>query len=490
MLITFLKHQFTAFRRSRNTGTSIAVQIVMALLILYFLLLAIGVGFLMNMVIQKLYPGSDSVYVFNGFIIYYFLLDFIIRIQFQELPTLAVQPYLHLNIKRKEIVRFLNIKGILTALNLFPLFIFIPFILTKISAGFGANVSLFYVTGLLGLIAFNNYLVLYVKRKSIARFSYLVAGVSIVAALGALEFFHVISLTAIANSIFQAFVQYPVIALVFPVMAVVIIQINSSYLYRNLYIEELRSSNKAKASTEYSFLNRFGRTGELAALELKLILRHKRSKSVLYMGFLFLAYGFLFYKPELLETNQFSMMLFSAIFITGIFIIMYGQFMFAWQSQHFDGLLANKIDFKNFIKAKFLLFTIASVLVTLLSTFYGFMSWKLVLLHICAFLYNLGIGAVLVLLFACYNYKRLDLSKGGSFNWQGTGATQWILGFPLLLIPIGIYVPFGMADKPFWGILTVGMLGLISLLMRNFWVNVITRIFIKQRYKIAEGFRE
>jgi hypothetical protein len=28
------------------------------------------------------------------------------------------------------------------------------------------------------------------------------------------------------------------------------------------------------------------------------------------------------------------------------------------------------------------------------------------------------------------------------------------------------------------------------LLLRNFWVNLIVRKFEKQRYKIAEGFRE
>jgi hypothetical protein len=208
------------------------------------------------------------------------------------------------------------------------------------------------------------------------------------------------------------------------------------------------------------------------------------------MGLFFLAYGLLIYKPELIKDDAFGLMLFAAIMMTGISILTYGQFMFAWQSSHFDGLLTNKIDFKDFIKAKFLLFSISSTLVTILASFYGFMSWKLLLLHLAAYLYNIGFGSVVVLYFATFNYKRLDITKSASFNWQGVGASQMILGLPFILLPILIYLPFGKLDHPFWGLFAVGAFGLVMLLLRNFWVNLIVRKFEKQRYKIAEGFRE
>ena len=118
------------------------------------------------------------------------------------------------------------------------------------------------------------------------------------------------------------------------------------------------------------------------------------------------------------------------------------------------------------------------------------MSYKLLLLHLAAYLYNIGFATVIVLYFATMNYKRLDITQSASFNWQGVGATQWILGFPLLLIPFVIYLPFSFLDKPYWGLVALGAFGLITLLMRNFWVNLIVKRFEKQRYKIAEGFRE
>jgi len=164
--------------------------------------------------------------------------------------------------------------------------------------------------------------------------------------------------------------------------------------------------------------------------------------------------------------------------------------MFAWQSAHFDGILANKINFKDYIRAKFLLFTIGCTVITLLASFYGFLSPKLLLLHLAAYLYNIGFGTVVVLYLATLNYKRLDITKAASFNYQGTGATQWLLMFPYALTPILIYVPFGALDMPYWGLIAVSVFGLAMLLMRGFWVNYIAKRLELQRYKIAEGFRE
>lgn len=230
--------------------------------------------------------------------------------------------------------------------------------------------------------------------------------------------------------------------------------------------------------------------GELAALELKLILRHKRTKNIFYTCFLFLAYGLFFYKQENFERNELAMMVFAAIFITGIFMITYGQYMFGWQSKHFDGLLVNKIDYTNFIKSKFLLFTISSIVSTLLASVYAFINWKILLLQLAAFFFNIGIASVIVLWFATRNYKSMDLNKRTSFNWQGTTAAQWIMSIPLLMLPVFIYLPFALLKKPYWGIITLGLLGIASLFSRSYWIRVITKALKKQKYKIAEGFRE
>ena len=490
MLSTFLSHQQKSFWRSRNKKGSIAAEVVFGLMLLYLLGVAVLIGFGMVKFLPEIFPDVEVITSFNGFIIYYFAFDFIMRIQLQELPTLSVIPYLHLRIPKNKLIGFLNLKAFFSAFNIWPLFLFLPFCFIKIAGTYGALATAMYIVTILSLTVFNNFLALYIKRKSISNIAYTVVGLVIFAALAGLEYLKLISIMSAADLIFRNIAIYPYLGLISTLAAFAIFKVNSKFLSNNLYVEELSAAKEKKASTDYAFLNRFGKVGELAALELKLILRHKRSRSSLLLGFLFLFYGFIFYKEKLIDSDSFGQMMFGAIFMTGISIIIYGQFIYAWQSAHFDGLLANKINFKDYIKAKFLLFTIACTIITVLASFYGFLSPKLLLLHLAAYLYNVGFGTVIVLYMGTSNYKRLDINKSATFNYQGTGATQWLLAFPYTLTPIIIYLPFGLLGKPYIGLAVVALFGLVMLLMRGFWVNFLTKRLESQRYKMAEGYRE
>ncbi|TDQ09316.1 DUF5687 family protein [Pedobacter metabolipauper] len=490
MLKTFLSHQQKSFWRSRNKGGSIAAQVVLGFFMLYFLAIALAIGFGMASFLPKIFKDQDAITSFNGLILYYFAFDFLMRMQLQELPTLSIIPYLHLKVPKRKIIQFLNAKAMFSAFNLWPFFIFLPFCFIHILSAYGGLTTLMYIVAILSIMVFNNYLVLYIKRKSISNIIYTVIGLGVLAAFAALEYYKVISIMKASDAIFGSIAAQPYLGLIFTAAAFGIFTINSTYLRKNLYVEELSTAQEKKVSTDYAFLNRFGKVGVLAALELKLILRHKRSRSTAMLGFLFLLYGFIFYKEKAIAGNEFGKMMFGAIFMTGIFIITYGQFLFAWQSTHFDGLLSNKINFKDFIKAKFLLFTIACTLVTILASFYGFLSPKLLLLHVATYLYNVGFGIVVVLYLGTMNYKRLDITKSASFNYQGMGATQWILVLPYALTPILIYLPFGALNMPYVGLMVLSAFGLIMLLMRGFWVNYITKRFEQQRYKMSEGYRE
>ena len=132
MISTFLSHQWKEFWRSRNKGGSIATQIIIGFFIIYFLGLALLLGFGMPLLLPKIFPNQDIYQSFNGIILYFFALDFLMRLQLQELPTVSIVPYLHLNLPKSNIVRFLNVKALFSAFNLVPLFIFLPFCFMKI----------------------------------------------------------------------------------------------------------------------------------------------------------------------------------------------------------------------------------------------------------------------------------------------------------------------------------------------------------------------
>ncbi|WP_285010300.1 DUF5687 family protein [Pedobacter faecalis] len=490
MLTTFLHHQWKGFWRSQNRGGTIAAQIFMGFAVLYLLAIALVIGFSFEKIIPMMLPGKDVMLVFNGLILYYFAVDFVARIQLQDLPTLSIVPYLHLNIPRSKLVSFLNVRAVFTAFNLFPLIIFLPFCATVVASTLGGLVSAMYCLAVISLTLLNNYAALYVKRQTTTHAYLIFVVMGVVAAVALLEYTGVFSIAGLSDRLFRLIAATPVLAVMFPILAIGVFIAHARYLRSRLYAEELSAGTEKKVSTDLPFLGRFGEAGILAALELKLIMRHKRPRSAVIMSLLFVFYGFLFYKEKLLATNSFGAMIFAATFMTGSAISIYGQFMFGWQGAHFDGLLANRLSTVNFIRAKFLIFTVSSTIITLLVSFYGFIDWKIVMIQLAAYLYNIGIGSVVVLYFATRNYKAIDLSKGAGFNYQGVGASQFVLILPYFLLPYLFYLPFSIAGLPYWGLAALGAAGLVCLLTRRFWIRFIVKQFEKQKYKIAAGFRE
>jgi len=490
MILTFIRHELKAFWRSKNTGKSIAVRIVMGLLILYLFANLFVLGLFLNSLLKKVFPHDDIVFSFCGIILLYYLVDLFMRLQLQELPTLRVQPYLQLPVKRNSIVRYLAFTAVLSVFNLWPFVLFLPFIVKVIAAGSGASVALAFVVSLAGLSVFNNYLALYIKRKSNLNGWIFLIAAAVIILIGLGDFhWHLYSIRNVSYLFFGRLLSKPSLALVPVLLGVIMYYLNFFYLKQNLYLEELGSrKSKYKSSTEFPLLNRFGSIGDLAGNEIKLVLRNKRARSALIMGLFFMFYGLLFYgKPGPQGSEGFKV--FVGMFMTGIFIINYGQFMFSWQASHFDGLLVSKISFSDFLKAKYLLFTIVSTGFFLLTLPYVYFGWRTIMIHFIMYLWNIGINITIVLFFANRNYKRIDLSKGAAFNWEGVSGNQWILSFPLMITPFVIYGPFALLGHANIGLALLAATGLIFIFTRGFWIKQLEADFYTKRYKIAEGFR-
>ncbi|WPU98287.1 DUF5687 family protein [Mucilaginibacter sp. cycad4] len=489
MITTFLGHELKAFWRSKNTGKSIAIRVVMALLILYLFGCILLAGLFLNEILGQVFPHDDIVVSFCGIILLYFLFDLMMRMQLQELPTLRVQPYLHLPIKRNTVVGYLAFTAMLSVFNLWPIILFAPFVLKVILTDSGALPALAFILAIIGFMLFNNYLSLFIKRKAnLNGWVFLVFAAALILIITGDFRFHLYSVRNISYLYFGHLLNKPALVLLPVVLAAIMYYINFAYLKQNLYLEEL-SSRKAsayKSSTEFPLLNRFGKVGDLVANELKLIFRNKRPRSALVMGLFFMFYGLIFYTNKQFGQNMY---IFVGMFMTGIFIISYGQFMYSWQGAHFDGLLVSKINFRDFLKAKYLLFTMVSTVAFILTTPYAYFGWHIVLVHFVMYLWNIGVNTTIVLFFANRNAKRIDLSKGASFNWEGVGATQMLISFPLMITPYIIYLPFSLFKHADIGLAMLAGTGIIFILTSDFWVKKLEEDFMQKRYTVAEGFR-
>lgn len=490
MLLTLIAHQWKASRRSPVFQKSLLLNIILALLILYFGAIFLIIGFNLDTILAKAFPEQPPIDVFNGALLFYFLVDLFFRFVLQELPVLAVQPYLHLPIPKRKLIHFVLLKSVPGIFNLMFLLIFVPFMLSAVIPEYGAGVALTWLFAATALTFLNNFLLIYFKRQLSSKpVLTLLFGIG-VAGLMLLDYAGVFSLQAVSKAVFGALLLQPWLIVVPVLLLAGVYVLNYNFLKAHTYPEELRvREHKRVEGRDITFLNRFGETGKLIELELKLIWRHKRSKSVVTMSVIFLFYGFIFYGNES-YMNGFAMLIFVGIAMTGMPVFNYGQFVPGWQSAHFDALLTRRISPCQFYAAKFWIFVPAVTLVYILTLPYGIFGYKIILINTAALFFNIGVNVFIVFYFSVYNKSRLDLSKSSAFNWQGVGASKFLMTLPLLVLPLLIYAPFGFMGVPYMGIAAIGLIGLTGFAFQKPLLQWTANRFVKHKYKLAAGFRQ
>lgn len=491
MILTLLSHQWKSFWRGRGAGKSLALQIFTGFLFLYLLACCLILGIELSFLLKKLYPGQDTIRQYCGLILYYFAIDLVLRFLLQELPVLATQPYLTLDIRRSQLVNFLNVRSLFNFLNLVPLVLFIPFDITTIVSAYGGLAATAFALSILLLTAFNHFLMLYVLRKAFLSSWWMAGFAAVVAVFIALDHYHLFSISAISAFGGITLLRTPWLVILPLALFAIAYANNGRFLLKNLYVEELSKKTGSVRSTEYSWLQRWGVLGELVALDIRLILRNKRPRQMVVSAALMLFYGLIIYRPIYMHPFNTTLLLFAGLLITGMFIIGFGRFTFAWQSGSFDGLLSSDLPMSEYIREKFMLYTAGATIAFVLSTFYGFIDLRIILLQAATYLYNIGVNSVVTIWSSTYSYKRIDLSKGNSFNYEGSGGTT---NFIYMLIafagPLVIYLPFQFLHQPWTGVAAVAVVGLAGLVGRFWWIDLITKGFYKRKYLMLEGFRE
>ncbi|MBL7872987.1 MAG: hypothetical protein JNM78_15325 [Cyclobacteriaceae bacterium] len=491
MVTTLLSHSWKKLSRSVSFSKELTTTIFLSLFGLMVLGYALALGFGLNKIITDGLKQTDSFQFLNGLMLYYFVFEFMMRYFLQNLPVLDVQPYLHLPLKRSRIVHYLLIKSLSHGANLLVFVLFAPFAFTAIANRFGIASSISWLLSL-GLISFClHYLVLLFKKGLDDTIWGLLTLVSIFSLLGASDYYGWFKLSDLSSSLFALTVQGYVLVALIAILFLGIYFFSFRFFLKGMYPEEVSfGKSSAGKNHDLSFLQNLGSLGDWINLEIKLIIRNKRPRTILFLSAFFLLYGLIFYRNDTYSEKMPGLFLFVGVFITGIFMINYGQFLFSWQSGHFDFTLTRPISLRQFIESKYWLLTTVTVICFLLSVPYAYFGWKILLIHAAMTLFNLGINIFVVMNFAMWEPKKIDLKKGATFNYEGVGAAQWLMAIPLILGPYLFYLPFSLMGYPIAGILAVGVVGLMAILFRAYLIDFTVRRLEKRRYTIAAGFRK
>ncbi len=429
--------------------------------------------------------------VFNDYLIGVLVSLFGIRFLFQRSPRFRLQPYLHLPLRRWQLVAYFQSTSVFTIHNLYPLLFLVPFWSSFILPYFGLVPSLYWLLAVVLCLVISTFLNNWVRSiltNSELLFVLLACLVWLLVAADSL--LETNSLNHFSTFLFTALLKGDGVMMTLVAATAVFVLVLSSFsLYNSLVTSTFRPVPPRRPWVLLDRLMGQGPVSSLVLLEMKLMWRNRRPRHYLIMSVLFSTAYLLFL---LMDANTSSGAIFGAViglFASGGFALNYGQLMFGWESSFFDGLLSRNGSLANLVRAKFvLLHASCSILFLFSLPIFVLLRPSLIPLHVAFLFYNMGVTCVLIMLLATRNRRRVDIQKGGSFfNYEGFSAAHWFWLLPVAVPPtILLYVLKGNMDT---SLIVISLVGLASLLGMNVWISFFANRLGSERYEMAMGFR-
>lgn len=481
----FLSLEWKSFSRSASFGTNLAIKILMAILAaLYsFILLSMGIGLFYGLKENRLNPLAQV----NTFLIYYFLFDLAIRFLWQKIPVMNIRPLLVLPIKKSTIVHFSLGKTALSFFNLMHFFFFVPFSVVLYIENYPIGSIISWHLAMFSLVYINNFInVLFSNKDNL--FGILLAFVVV---LGGLQHYGYFNITDYSAPFFEGLFHTPGLFLILVGLLLGLYTITYDFFKHQLYLDAGLATKSAVAKTEnLSWLNQFGTLGTFLKNDIKLIKRNKRSKTTLGMSILFLFYGFLFFNDNSHQPQV--MQIFAGIFVTGGFLFTFGQFVPSWDSQYYPLMMTQNISYRNYLTSKWWLIVIATVISTILCSFYIYLGWQIYLTILAGAIYNIGINSHLVLYAGAYTKTPIDLSssKGAFGDKKAFNLQTTLISLPKIVLPVLLYALGKYMEGPNTGLALVAGTGILGFALRDVVFTKIEKVYKQEKYKTIQAYKQ
>ncbi len=484
MIKKFLYLEWKAFSRSASFGKNLAMKILIGFLMIYFSLIFIGMGVGAFYVLKEM--KLEPLVTVNKFLIYYFLLDLIIRLLLQSIPVLNIKPLLVLPFKKPTIVHFSLGKTALSFFNWVHALFFIPFSVVLILNGYDVVEIIFWHLGIMAMIYINNFLNIILSNidKLFAVF------VILIVVFGGAQYYKLFDITTFTTPFFQNFYDIDGVFLIPILVLIGLYAFTFKYFEKNLYLDAGLSVKHDVASTEnLTWLNQFGTLGTFLKNDIKLIKRNKRSKTTIVMSVIFLFYGLIFFaNPH----QPPAMHIFAGIFVSGGFLFVFGQFVPSWDSSYYQLMMTQNIPYRGYITAKWWLIVIVTFISTILASFYLFYGWEVYLTIVVGAIYNIGVNSHLVLLGGAFTKTPIDLSNaGGAFgDKKAFNVNSMLLSLPKIFLPLLLYwLGLHFADKTLALSLVAGA-GILGFIFKEKVFSLIEKRYKIEKYSTISAYKQ
>jgi len=282
MIRELIRLQFLKTFRSTSFAKSAMANIFLGFLVLVLLSYVFAAGIFLPRIIDALAEGQDPIEVLNSYLIYFFLVEFMYRYFLQKLPVLDLESLLHLPIGKRRIISILLLRSFISAMSIIPILLFLPSAFQIIAPEYGSSGAVFWI----GSIVFTSWTLHWFMLWFKQRFEDGVIGLIVVFAVLVLgagsSYMGWFNLGELSKPIFDFALSSPIPTLVLLGLMIGTFILCRKFYLENAYLEDLAEEDEIRfVGQSIGFFSRFGLAGELANLEWKLIIRHKKSRSYL-----------------------------------------------------------------------------------------------------------------------------------------------------------------------------------------------------------------
>lgn len=459
-------------------------------MILFWAAYLIFFGMILPAIFTKAFPGMEPYHVLNKGIAYLFLLDFMLRFTFQKTPTQEIKHYLLLPIGKKKLLNFLLSKSIFNGFNLIWLFAIVPFALITVTRFYGITGVIGYCFGFWLLALLNNYWYQICRTLLNEKIVFILLPILFYALLGTVEFTLGNPVSTFTMNLGEAFILGNIGSYLGVIAAIAILWIINRHIMMHYLYAELSKVNdtKVKHISEYKFLERYGEIGEYFRLELKLLFRNKRSKSMFRMSCILIIL-----LTAMLFTDSYEGAFgksFVCIYNFAILGIMMLTQLMSFEGNYLDGLMSRKESIFTLLKAKYCFYS-SSMIIPFIGMIPAIIMGKITWLMVVSYgFFTTGFIYCVLFQLAVYNNKTTPLNENLIGRQStGTGFQNLIsaaaFGLPLLFSTLLRNLLGDEGSQ--WALLVIGV---TLTLTSNLWIRNVYKRFMQRRYKNMEGFRD
>lgn len=482
-----LSHQLKFIKRNPFFGKKLIENILIWIGIILLLINLVAFSFFADKILIMIIPEREPIDIINSIILYYFVIDFLLRLFFYKVPYINIYPYLTLKIKKKKIVKYLLIKSQFNIYNLIGIALFLPYSIKAIAYTYGIANSLSFIIGVLLMLFINNYLSVLWKLLSQKKYFYKLIPAIFIICIIILESYKIFSIRQLSKTFSFSLIDGNFISFILLItILVTLFKTNEIMLLNNLHIVKTKNKNKTINTFTIPHLFYFKNTWPFIILEIRMLLRNKKPKNNLFqiiLGYVFLLL-ILFFTTK--KSNN-TLIIYS--FLSAVFMFGHGIYLLTWESTYFDGLITKKINIKTYLLSKYHLFLYSSIIISLITILFSFLIEFDRILFLSFALFNIGVTSLSVIYFATFNNDRSYLNKSLFFNYEGYGIWQYLLFIFEISLPVIIYkiliIPFDELTAK----LIISSLGIVFIFSNKFWINLIAKSFKNRKYKILSSYK-